>query len=409
MRQFDFSKPVDQLKQDIESCLEPVDSNEIYDVVVIGLGSVGSAACYYLAQEGIKVLGLEQFGLTHENGSHAGQTRIYRKAYFEHPDYVPLLERCYRNWNDLEQVAEAKILTRCGLAYIGPRQGELVSGVLNSSAQYDIPIDSNRENNIERFPQFKVPSNSEFIFEENAGFVQPERAILAYCGLALQHGAQLMIKTPVKSWEQKNDYLILDTNNQKFKARKVIFTSGAWTSGLLPEMSHLLKVSRQVIAWFRPSEPTELKPDYFPAWTIEDTDQASIYYGFPYISGDFFGPPEGLKLGYHLPGQVTEPDSVNREVSEDDLQRLRDLLKKYFRAENFEFVAGKTCLYTNSPDGHFIIDELPENPNIVMAAGFSGHGFKFASGVGEVLKDMTLGGTVTDEIGFLGLSRFPQK
>lgn len=219
MKSFNFSQPVDALKKDIQSSLAPVNANELFDVAVIGLGSIGSAACYYLALEGKKVLGIEQFGITHDNGSHAGQTRIYRKAYFEHPDYVPLLERCYRNWDDLEKAAETKILTRCGLAYIGPGQGELVSGVVNSSEQYHIPIERNRENNIEKFPQFRVPPEAEFLFEENAGFVQPERAILSYCGLALQHGAELAIRTPLQSWQQENEYLVLHTPKQTFRAK----------------------------------------------------------------------------------------------------------------------------------------------------------------------------------------------
>ena len=183
----DYSNPIGVLKQDVEEFCSAPDQSTVYDAIIIGVGSVGSAACYHLGKAGHKVLGIEQFGLSHEQGSHSGQTRIYRKAYFEHPDYVPLLERSYKNWEALEQEAEVKLLNRCGLAYIGPKDGELVSGVQRSSELYSIPVEDDKSDNSVRFDQFSVPNDSEFLFEANAGFVHPERAILTYCGMALKH------------------------------------------------------------------------------------------------------------------------------------------------------------------------------------------------------------------------------
>jgi len=378
-----------------------------YDVIVIGVGSMGSAACYYLAKGGAKVLGIEQFSIPHENGSHAGQSRIIRKAYFEHPDYVPLLERAYHNWKQLEDEAAIQLYFPTGLLYAGKPDGILVKGVKKSAKQYNINIEKvDRTESKSRFPSFTIPEDFEILFEPDAGFLTPERCILSFTELAIKAGATIQTQEQLVSWKQDGSVITVQTTKQTYSCKKLIVTTGAWTSHVLPNLQPQLSVTRQVITWGVPQQWEDFTLGNFPCWLIDDAQQPGMYYGFPTLPVSQIGGPIGLKAAYHYPGKPTDANRVDRTISTAEETELVKSVKQYIPTGFDSIHLSKTCLYTNTPDDNFIIDFLPENNNVVVAAGFSGHGFKFASVVGEVLSDLALRGDTTMPIGFLNAKRF---
>lgn len=379
-----------------------------FDVIVVGVGSMGAATCYYLAKKGKRVLGLEQFEIPHEHGSHAGQSRIIRKAYFEHPDYVPLLEKAYRNWAELERVAETTLFHRTGLFYAGVPQSPLLEGTRTSAAQYGIEIEEMGHHNA-RFPQFVIPPTYDMLFEPDAGFVLPERTILTLAQLALQQGAVLLTKQKTLSWELREKYIEVRTAAATFTCDSLVVTAGAWAGELLPHVHHKLKVTRQVVAWFQPHNWQRFALGAFPCWLIAPPDLPGAFYGFPVLPVQQFGGPIGLKIAYHYPGQPANANAADRGNTETEARQLAEAVARYLPGGGEQMLSVKTCLYTNTPDEHFVIDFLPNTDHrVVVAAGFSGHGFKFVPGLGETLADMAIEKTTTDPIGFLSLQRFAQ-
>jgi sarcosine oxidase len=379
-----------------------------FDVIVIGVGSMGSSTCYQLASRGASVLGLEQFSVPHDQGSHAGQSRIIRKAYFEHPDYVPLLERAYENWKHLESATGSQVYFPTGLLYAGKPDEVLIKGVKHSSEKYNVPVESvSKQDLIKRFPQFQVPAEYEVVFEPDAGFVTPERAVSLYTEQAIKAGATIHTNEQTLSWKQVGGSIEVVTNKDKYSSKKLVITAGAWTDTLLPELSNQLHVTRQVIAWVNPKNQKQFELGNFPCWMIDDHTQAGMHYGFPVLPTEKFGTPAGLKVAHHYPGLPTRANSVERNVSAEEEQVIVNSLIN-FLPEGYESTSVlKTCLYTNTPDENFIIDFVPQsNNNVIMAAGFSGHGFKFVSVVGEIVADLSMHGNSKLPIGFLGISRF---
>ncbi|TMI69624.1 MAG: N-methyl-L-tryptophan oxidase [Bacteroidetes bacterium] len=376
----------------------------MFDVIVIGVGSMGSSACYYLAKKGHKVLGLEQFDIPHERGSHAGQSRIIRKAYFEHPDYVPLLNRAYENWKELETDAQARLYHQTGIAYFGLPGSDIIKGVKLSASLYDIPVESLQPHVIrDRYSMFKLPQGFEALFEADAGFITPEKAVRLYKGQAIKNGAEIHTGEKVIKWKNEGRYIEVITDKNNYHCQKIIITTGAWAGKIIPGFDDKIKVTRQFMAWIKPEKESDFTPANFPCWMIADENKPGCYYGFPFLSSPEFGEPKGLKLAYHYPGKITDPNRVNRETVAGDMETLNYFLYKYLVC-GFEKLSEKTCLYANSPDENFIIDKLEEN--VVIACGFSGHGFKFVSVVGEILADLATKGTTDQPIGFLRASRF---
>lgn len=396
--------PTTQIYQSVNSLLNQSSDEKIFDVIVLGVGSMGSSACYYLAKEGHSVLGLEQFDIPHDLGSHSGQSRIIRKAYFEHPSYVPLLDKAYKNWKDLEQVTSSKIYFDTGLAYFGPKDHLLIKGSLDSASKYDIKM--NQMSALEQkksLPQFNIPENYTNMLEVDAGFVTPERAILTYVEQALKHGASIHTKEKVIDWKSNEGEITVRTNSQTYRCKKLVITTGAWTSKLTSIDN--LQVRRQTVAWAQPKNWEEFALGNFPCWTYANPSVRGIYYGFPVLPSTTFGSPIGLKFAHHTPGKLSDPDMVHRNISK---QEEADLVKaiRQFIPEGIESIHTiKSCLYTYSPDENFIIDFYEENKNVVLAAGFSGHGFKFASVVGEILSDLAMTGETTQPIDFLKTKR----
>lgn len=368
---------------------------------------MGSSACYHLARRGHKVLGLEQFDITHEFGAHAGQSRIIRKAYFENADYVPLLERAYENWNTLEQETGQQIYFKTGLLYFGPSGHSLVKGVKQSASLYNIPLENLDYPLIsERFPQFKIPNDFEILFEPGAGFVTPENAIRLFTEQSIKKNATIHANEKVIEWKKEGEDVIVITHQNSYRCKKLIVTAGAWTGKLIPRLSTKIKVTRQFVAWIQPKKWNDFVLGNFPCWLMADGSTHGCYYGFPILNESEFGPPRGLKLAHHYPAQQTDPDEVNRRLMKEDEQDLHYVLDKYFPGCFESLLSFKVCLYANSPDEDFIIDKLPgHEESVTIACGFSGHGFKFASVVGEILADLAMEGQSPLPIGFLNAKR----
>jgi sarcosine oxidase len=387
--------------------------NTSFDVIVIGIGSMGSSACYYLAQRGYRVLGIEQFDISHEFGSHAGQSRIIRKAYFENSDYVPLLNRACENWKALEEETATQLYYRTGLVYFGNPHHLLMQGVKQSASLYNIPLENVSTSSAQRFPQFKIPDEFETLFEPDAGFVTPENAIQLYTKQAIKKGAEIHTNEKVLDWKKNGSGIVVTTNKNIYRSNKLIITAGAWAGKMIPTLNNKIKVTRQFVGWIKPrlngSSTAKNWNDFtlnnFPCWLLADDTRPGCYYGFP-ILPESFGGPAGLKLAHHYPALETDPDNVDRQMNAEEEDDLKYVLNKYLPGV-FEWVLSyKICLYANSPDEDFIIDNLPGyEDHVAVACGFSGHGFKFVSVVGEILTDL-IDGKTKIPIEFLSARRF---
>jgi sarcosine oxidase len=378
-----------------------------YDVIVIGVGSMGSAACSFLAQRGHRVLGLEQFDLAHDKGSHAGQSRIIRKAYFEHPDYVPLLQRAYHNWQLLEAETGSNLYHRTGIAYFGRPDHETMMGIKRSSALHNIPVETLAEEQArKRFPAFRIPPGFEALFEPDAGFVTPERAILLYTELAIRNGAAIRTNEKVRTWKQEGNKVTVLTDKGSYSGSRLVITAGSWASKMIPSLNTELKVTRQLLAWVKPEAWNVFSLGNFPCWFIEDPERG-MYYGFPVLPVNAFGGPIGLKLAHHYPGEPVDADRVDRSVPFSAEENIRYVLSKYIPEAGSTVLTMKSCLYTYSRDDHFIIDHLPGySKRVTIACGFSGHGFKFVPVMGEILADLAIKGDTDLPVQFLRLNRF---
>jgi len=379
-----------------------------YDVIVIGVGSMGSAACYYLSKRGYKVLGLEQFGIAHEFGSHAGQSRIIRKAYFEHPDYVPLLEKAYENWRSFEKQVGEQLYFETGLLYAATSTNEMIKGVKRSAALYNIALEKlTVADAAKRFARFTFPENFEVLFEPGAGLIPPEKAIRLYTSQAEKAGAAIRTNEKVIDWKKEGAGIIVRTGKDLYQCKKLIITAGAWAGKMIPGVADKIKVTRQFVAWIKTKNDDQFKLNGFPCWMIGDSEKHGCYYGFPLLDTEKFGEPAGLKLAHHFPNEVTDPDNVDRSTRESDIQNLKYCLDKYLPGVFDAVLSTKICLYGNSPDENFIIDKLPGfEDNVSIACGFSGHGFKFASVVGEILADLAIEGKTDHPTEFLNAKRF---
>lgn len=377
-----------------------------HDVIVLGVGSLGSSTCYHLAKRGVKVLGLDQFDVPHERGSHGGQSRIIRKAYFEHPDYVPLLQRAYALWKTLEDETEEQVYYRTGLLYMGDQGNTLISGVRESSSLYHIDvIEKNRKEFESDHPQFKLPDHYRTLLEPDAGFLLPEKSIRLHIRMAEHHGAVIRSNQKVISWNETTTGVSVITDSDTFTADKLVITAGPWAGKLIPELEDDLVVSRQVLAWVMPKDPSAFALGNFPCWTLADDAHESIFYGFPILSGSGFEGPIGLKLAHHAQGSPTDPDGMDLLPSAEDENLLIDFLHQFMPQGYEQMIAMKTCRYTNSKDENFILDQLPGYDKVFVATGCSGHAFKFSSVIGEIMADLAMLGKSSLPIDFLNASR----
>ena len=371
-----------------------------FDCIVIGVGGMGSSTLYNLAKRGRRVLGLEQFDIPHAEGSSHGVNRIIRLAYYEHPSYVPLLRRAYELWSDIESVTGEQLLYKTGSIDTAPSGHEVFEGSLESCLLHDIPhrVLNHAQIN-EEFPGYQLPSGHMGLLQGDGGFVLSERSIVAYANAAMSTGAEIHAREVVSGWEPDQGGVRVFTDRGEYTAERLVITAGAWTSGMVPILDDLAVPERQVLAWLQPIDGSLYTPEVFPVFNAYFDE--GRYYGFP-----VYGIP-GFKVGrYHHLEEVIDPDFAIKTVNSEDEAVLRSAVERYFPKANGTTMTLKTCMFTNTPDEHFIVDLLPANSQVAVAAGFSGHGFKFASVIGEILADLAINGETEHNIDLLKIDRF---
>lgn len=371
------------------------------DVIVAGLGAMGSAVLDHLSARGVRVLGIDPNGIGHGFGSSGGETRLIRKAYFEHPDYVPLLERAYQQWRALEDDTGARLLHPTGTLYLGLLERDLIAGSRRAAAIHGLDLETVSDEDLaRRFPQFRRPDGYQAAFEPEAGFLLSERAVRAHVGRALNRGAEVVIGERLQRWQAHAGSVDVVTERRRYRASTLVLALGSWTAALCPGLDLGLTVTRQPLFWVWPRRPREFALGRLPCWAIEHAEVPGLLYGFPALPASFGATP-GVKLGHHHPGEAVTPDAPRRPAEVSELEPLLEVLRAFMPDLAGACTGATVCAYTNSPDGHFIIDRHPEHANVVLACGFSGHGFKFASVLGEALADLALAGASALPIGFL--------
>jgi sarcosine oxidase len=348
----------------------------MFDVAVIGLGAMGSAALYHLARRGVRAIGFDQHNPPHLLGSSHGETRVIREAYFEDPVYVPLVQRAYELWFELQEFAQEPLYIRTGGLMIGDPDSGVVQGTLRSAQEHRLPhevLDACDIN--QRYPGIRPANGMVGVFEPRAGIVHPERCIASHLAGARKFGAVLRPNEKVLNWEESGAGLRVQTASQEIVASRVVLTTGAWIEQYHLELG--LEIERQVLLWFQPR-----RPELFTSIPIHLWEYApdKYFYGFPDLG-------TGLKIAFHHQGTQTNVNDP-RLVNAADIERMREILSRFLPEAEGDFLRGTVCLYTNTRDGHFIIDRHPEYPNVIVGSPCSGHGFKFASAIGEVLADL---------------------
>jgi sarcosine oxidase len=369
-----------------------------FDSIVIGLGAMGSAAAYHLAKRGQKVLGLEQFSLAHDRGSSHGETRLIRQAYFENADYVPLLLRAYELWDALAEEVGEEIFTRNGLVIYGrPGKSLVYDGALRSGKLYSIPMEElDREASLKHWPCYRAPEGFSAAYEPGAGFLRAEACVLAHARIARERGAELHENEAVQSYSAKNGRVSVKTNKGEYEAARLVIAGGGWSSRLLQELGLPLELRRMLLGWF----PSSLAHGGAPGFIFDLEDD--FYYGFPSIDG------RTVKMaGHHGFEKMLAPEEKDAvQPTPARIARLENFIRRCLPEVQPALVRAAHCIYTMTPDEDFVIDWHPEHPEISYAAGFSGHGFKFASVVGEILAELSLEGRTRHPASFLASKRF---
>ncbi|MXZ60196.1 MAG: N-methyl-L-tryptophan oxidase [Acidobacteria bacterium] len=356
-----------------------------YDAIVIGVGGMGSAAVYHLAKGGARVLGLERFDIPHPFGSSHGLTRIIRLAYSEGSHYVPLLREAYRLWRELEELSGESILRVTGGLDIGPQSGGIVQGSLKSCTEHGLSFEQLDAAEVNRrFPGYELPAEMAAIHQPDAGYLHCETATFAHAAAARSLGADIATGVRVRGWDRIPGCVRVETEDACYEARKLVITAGPWAGELLPALGPLCRPVRQVMLWTDPLDPPAFAPERFPIFVLESP--VGNFYGFPDNRG------EGFKIGkfHHLRQAVRDPDTMDRECHPEDEAVLREGIEAFCPRANGPTRRMTACIFTNSPDGHFILDRHPDDENVFVAAGFSGHGFKFCGVVGRIMADFAL-------------------
>ena len=353
---------------------------------------------YNLAKKGMNVLTIERFGVNHTFGSSHGKTRIIRTAYYEDERYVPLLKRAFESWREIESKSGKKLLRMTGGLMIGSPEGELVSGVLRSAKAYGLPHKTfTAKEAEERYPAFKLPEDSEAFYEDEAGVLFAEDCVRALVGLASEAGCEFRFSEQVMGWKRVPEGFEVETNGGTQGAARLVFCSGPWTwkllNGLIP-----LQVERQVPFWFPSGGQEKFSPSKMPIFICEE-GKGIFYYGLPDLG-------DGVKVARTHGGELTDPDKVRREVTEEDSAPVRKFVSQRLSGLDGNPTASTTCLYTNTPDYNFVIGSHPSHPSVTIASACSGHGFKFASVLGEVVADLVVSGKTQFDVEFLRPDRF---
>ena len=378
--------------------------DKTYDAIVIGIGGMGSAALYHLAKRDLNVLGIEQFGIPHEMGSSHGLTRIIRLAYYEDPSYVPLLHRTYELWQELEQETQEKLFYQTGSIDLGPEDSDVFAGSLQSCIEHNLEHEvlSNQELT-QRFPGYRMPGSIKAVFQPQGGLLVPEKCIEAHVKIAKKHGASVHTQERVQGWELLADERVsVTTDKATYTCEKLVLCGGAWAYKLLPELDQKAVPERQVLIWMETKQPSWFTPARFPVWNGQ-VDEGR-YYGFPEFNPS--GQTPGMKFGrWHHRDEICDPDTVDRNIYPEDERMLRQFGEKYFPDGAGQTLDMKACMFTNTADEHWILQRIPDMPQVSVAAGFSGHGFKMASVIGEIMADLAQNGETQHDISLHQLSR----
>ena len=376
-----------------------------FDTIVVGTGGMGSAALYHLATRGARVLGIDRFPCAHDRGSSHGHTRLIRLAYFEHPDYVPLLRRAYQLWRELEQTSVRPLLVESGLVTAGPPAGHVVAGLLASAATHSLPVERlSVPEAARRYPGLRLAEDWEIAFEACAGYLFVEECVRAHTNLAVNAGAELEYGAAVRRWRADSSGVVVETDRESFTAGSLVLASGAWTVDLLQVAGLGLEVLRKALFWYRPeaSHANLYAAGTLPCFAFDTP--TGFFYGFPSLDN------RGVKVAEHTGGRfIADPLSVDRTLDQQEQARVEEVIASHLPGVGREMSGHAHCLYTMSPDGHFALGLHPEHSRVAIAAGFSGHGFKFASVIGEILADLALSGTTQHPIGFLSPQRFSRQ
>lgn len=374
-----------------------------YDTLIVGAGSIGMAAGYFLIKAGQRVLLLDAGDPPHDSGSHHGSTRLIRHAYGEGAAYVPLALRAQQLWLQLEKEADARIFERTGIVNIGTADSAFMREVQRSAKEYDLQVESLAAPvAMERWPAWRLSGSEVVSFEPGAGVLYCEQAVRSYRQLATRLGATLRTHTPVTGIELDGESGVAVTTEQgeRFAARHLVVCAGKWTGALLERFGTRIPVTRtrKTFAWFE-VPPGRFEAGAFPGFSVDS--ELGQYYGFPSLNG------EGLKVGRHDGGQTVAADAplIPFGTEPADLPELERFLRRYLPdAGNLRM--GKTCEYDMTPDEHFIVDHLPASSRVHIANGFSGHGFKFASAIGEALAERITQGVSRHDLSAFALDRF---
>ena len=363
---------------------------------------MGSAAASHLAKRGLSVVGVEQFEPGHDQGSSHGLSRIIRLAYFEHPAYVPLLRRAFTLWRELEEESGSgvQLLHVTGGLDAGVPGSRVFEGSRESCRVHGLQHEVLKAGEVnERFPGFSLPDGFMAVFQPDAGFLEPEKCIRAYAASAAKHGAELRTGERVHGWGIEASGVVLHTAGGEIRARQLVVTAGAWTPRLIPSLATLLRPERQVVGWFSVEDTNAFAVGRFPVFVMTTPD--GHFYGFPE-----YGVP-GFKIGkYHHRSEFVDPDGMRRDVDAGDESVLRDCVRSFFPRANGPLIRASTCMFTNSPDEHFIIDRLPGAPEVLLVSACSGHGFKFCSVVGEMVADLVERGRTAHDTSLFRIDRF---
>ncbi|MBA3386153.1 MAG: N-methyl-L-tryptophan oxidase [Chthoniobacterales bacterium] len=372
-----------------------------YDVAIVGLGAMGSAIAAHCAARGAHVIGLEQFERGHELGASSGKTRLIRTAYFEDVAYVPLVQRAYELWRELERASGEELLRRIGVLYVGEEGSNVIEGTQRAARQHRLPIESFSGHQVtSRYPNLKLLPEEVGLFEKEAGVLNPERANDVHQKRAEATGAEFRFCAAVKDWDFAGSKIRMRLQDgARVKARKVALALGPWFQATLLALGVPLRVQRNVQAWFTPGTDA-YDAGKFPAFLLNRRGLPAPLYGFP----DF---GDGVKAAFHGFGELTDPDHVDREVNAGrDIEPLVRGMEMWMPGSARTFRAAKPCMYSLTPDENFVVDRHPRHANVLLCGGFSGHGFKFAPVIGEIAADLLLEGGSRHPIEFLSLRRF---
>jgi sarcosine oxidase len=369
------------------------------DVVVIGLGIMGASAASALALRGARVVALDPHPPGHDRGSSHGESRIFRLAYFEHPSYVPLARAARDAWHDLERRSGQTVLNVTGIVEAGHPESAIVQGSLAASRLHGLAheVFSGRDLGA-RYPQFHLPADWLAVYQPDGGFLHSERALRLYCALAMKAGTDLRIGVRARGIRPRSGFVEVDTDHGIVEAGTIVVAAGGWIGDLVPELRGPLTLTRQVLGWFRPKSPQDFSPDRFPVFILET--ESDWVYGFP----DFAG--AGVKVASHRPGnRLAHADAACQDASPADAAVLEAVLRRHLPQAAGTPDRLRTCFYTRTPDEDFVVASHPDDSRIVIASPCSGHGFKFASVLGEILADLALNGATRHDISRFTLKR----